>query len=65
MIGIIVTGHGGFAAGMEKNVKMLAGADAQLARRRGQIESLALPAHPKHIAEGSLSRHGRVSSISS
>ena len=31
MIGIIVTGHGGFAAGMEKNVKMLAGADAQLA----------------------------------
>ena len=24
MVGIIVTGHGGFAAGMEKNVKMLA-----------------------------------------
>lgn len=31
MVGIIVTGHGGFAAGMEKNVKMLAGADTQLA----------------------------------
>ncbi len=30
MVGIIVTGHGGFAAGMEKNVKMLAGADTQL-----------------------------------
>ena len=31
MVGIIVTGHGGFAAGMEKNVKMLAGADTELA----------------------------------
>ena len=30
MVNIIVTGHGGFAAGMEKNVKMLAGADTQL-----------------------------------
>lgn len=25
MVGIIVTGHGGFASGLEKNVKMLAG----------------------------------------
>lgn len=31
MVGIIVTGHGGFAAGMEKNIKMLAGADTELA----------------------------------
>lgn len=31
MVGIIVTGHGGFAAGLEKNVKMLAGADTLLA----------------------------------
>lgn len=31
MIGIIVTGHGGFATGMEKNVRMLAGADTDLA----------------------------------
>lgn len=30
MIGIIVTGHGGFAAGMESNAKMLAGAEAEL-----------------------------------
>lgn len=30
MIGIIVTGHGGFAAGMQTNVKMLAGADAEV-----------------------------------
>ena len=30
MIGIIVTGHGGFATGMEANVKMLAGKDSQL-----------------------------------
>lgn len=30
MIGIIVTGHGGFAAGMERNIKMLAGADTKL-----------------------------------
>ena len=30
MIGIIVTGHGGFATGMEANVKMLAGSEAQL-----------------------------------
>lgn len=31
MVGVIVTGHGGFAAGMEKNIKMLAGADTELA----------------------------------
>lgn len=31
MVGIIVTGHGGFAAGMKKNIKMLAGADTELA----------------------------------
>lgn len=30
MIGVIVTGHGGFAAGMEANVKMLAGNEAEL-----------------------------------
>lgn len=30
MIGIIVTGHGGFASGMEKNVKMIAGSSAEL-----------------------------------
>lgn len=30
MIGVIVTGHGGFAAGMEANVKMLAGKEAEL-----------------------------------
>lgn len=30
MIGVIVTGHGGFAAGMESNVKMLAGTEAEL-----------------------------------
>lgn len=30
MIGVIVTGHGGFAAGMEANVKMLAGKEAQV-----------------------------------
>ena len=30
MIGIVVTGHGGFAAGMSANVKMLAGDDAEL-----------------------------------
>lgn len=30
MIGVIVTGHGGFAAGMEANVKMLAGSEAEL-----------------------------------
>lgn len=27
MLGIIVTGHGGFASGLQKNVKMLSGAD--------------------------------------
>lgn len=30
MIGVIVTGHGGFASGLEANVKMLAGSDARL-----------------------------------
>lgn len=30
MIGIIVTGHGGFAAGMAANVKMLAGEEAEV-----------------------------------
>lgn len=30
MVGIIVTGHGGFAAGMKANVKMLAGDEAEL-----------------------------------
>ncbi len=30
MVGIIVTGHGGFARGLEKNVKMLAGEGAEL-----------------------------------
>lgn len=30
MIGIVVTGHGGFAAGMYANVKMLAGEEAEL-----------------------------------
>lgn len=30
MIGLIITGHGGFAAGMEANVKMLAGSDAEV-----------------------------------
>ena len=30
MIGVIVTGHGSFATGLESNVKMLAGAEASL-----------------------------------
>ena len=30
MVGVVVTGHGGFAAGMAANVKMLAGSDAEL-----------------------------------
>lgn len=30
MIGIIITGHGGFAAGLAGNVKMLAGANAEV-----------------------------------
>lgn len=30
MIGIIITGHGGFAKGMEENVKMLAGNDIDI-----------------------------------
>ena len=30
MVGVVVTGHGGFAAGMAANVKMLAGSDAEV-----------------------------------
>jgi PTS system N-acetylgalactosamine-specific IIA component len=30
MIGIILTGHGEFASGLEKNVRMLAGTDANI-----------------------------------
>lgn len=30
MVGVVVAGHGGFAAGMAANVKMLAGSDAEL-----------------------------------
>ena len=30
MVGVVVTGHGGFAAGMTANVKMLAGSDAEV-----------------------------------
>ena len=30
MVGVVVTGHGGFAAGMAANVKMLAGSAAEL-----------------------------------
>jgi len=30
MIGVILTGHGGFASGMQANVKMLAGNDAEV-----------------------------------
>ena len=29
MVGVVVTGHGGFAACMAANVKMLAGRDAE------------------------------------
>ena len=30
MVGVVVTGHGGFAAGMSANVKIRAGSDAEL-----------------------------------
>ena len=30
MVGVVVTGHGGFAAGMAANVKMLEGSEAEL-----------------------------------
>ena len=30
MVGVVVAGHGGFAAGMAANVKMLAGSDAEV-----------------------------------
>ena len=30
MVGVVVAGHSGFAAGMAANVKMLAGSDAEV-----------------------------------
>ena len=37
MVGVVVTGHGGFAAGMAANVKMLAGSDAELAMQTARL----------------------------
>lgn len=50
MIGIVVTGHGGFAAGMFANVKMLAGDDAEL-KAVDFADGMDIEAFEKQLAE--------------
>ena len=50
MTGIVVTGHGGFAAGMFANVKMLAGDDAEL-NAVDFAEGMDIEAFEKQLAE--------------